>query len=108
MKASVASFQCTGSKHDFHHSVRSAPTFHSSYFDANGSMHSRNGGAPSSRLIQAQPPHSSHRTGTSPRSSGPRLLLSKTSGRNTKVLAPSSPQHHPWKDRKSTRLNSSP
>ena len=26
-------------------------------------MHSRNGGASSSRLIHAQPPHSSHRTG---------------------------------------------
>jgi hypothetical protein len=38
MKASVASFQFTGSRHDFHHSVHSAPTFHSSCLDANGSM----------------------------------------------------------------------
>src|SRR6476661_8354074 len=96
MKASVASFQLTGSRHDFHHSVHSAPTFHSSCLDANGSMHSRSGGAVSSKLIQTQPPHSSHRTGTRRRSSAPRLLSSKISGRSTNELAPSSPQHHPW------------
>src|SRR5215213_9193013 len=96
MKASVASFQFTGSKHDFHHSVRSASTFHSSCLDANGSMHSRSAGALLSRLIHAQPPHNSHLTGTSARSSAPRLLSSNTSGRNTKVLPPSRPQHHPW------------
>ena len=86
MKAAVASFQFTGSRHDFHHSMRSASTFHSSCLDANGSMQSRSGGASSSRLIHAQPPHSSHLTGTRLRSSAPRLPSSNTSGRSTKVL----------------------
>ena len=40
---------------------------------ANGSMHCRNGGASSSRLIHAHPPHTSHRTGVRSMSSGCRL-----------------------------------
>src|SRR3954452_25618616 len=96
MNASVASFQFTGSRHDFHHSVRSAPTFHSSCLDAHGSMHSRHARGLLSRVIHAQPPHNSHLTVTSAISVPPRLLSSKTSGRNTKVLTPSRPQHHPW------------
>src|SRR5882757_7068340 len=96
MKAAAASFQFTGSTHDFHHSVLSAPIFHSSYLDASGSMQSRNGGAPSSRLIHAHPPHSSHLTGISSRSSASRLPSSNAPGRSTKVFFPSRPQHHPW------------
>src|SRR5580692_5144280 len=106
MKAAVASFQFTGSRHDFHHSVRSDSTFHSSWIEANGSMHSRSGGAPSSRLIHAQPPHNSHLTETRLRSSAQRLLSSNTSGRNTKVFLPSRPQHHPWNGH--TRLRRDP
>src|SRR6516162_8134073 len=96
MKAAVASFQFTGSRHDFHHSTRSDDTFHSSCLLANGSTQSRNGGAPSSGLIHAHPPHSSHLTGLSARSSAHRLLSSNSSERSTNVLSPSSPQHHPW------------
>ena len=92
MKAAVASFQFTGSRHDFHHSVRSASTLNSSCRDANGSMQSRSGGASSSRLIHAQPPHSSHRTGASSRSSASRLASSNISERRHEgVLAVESP-----------------
>ena len=69
---------------------------HSSCLDANGSMQSRNGGASSSRLIHAQPPHSSHRTGARSRSSAHMLPSSNASGRSTNVFFPSRPQHHPW------------
>src|ERR1700754_5041547 len=96
MKAAVASFQFTGSRHDFHHSTRSAATFHSSCLDANGSRQSRNGGAPSSRFIHAHPPQSSHLTGARPRSSALRLFSSNSSDRSTKVFLPSRAQHHPW------------
>ena len=61
--ASSASFQFTGRRHAYHCSVRSDSTFHASMMVANGSMHCRNGGASSSRLIHAHPPHTSHRTG---------------------------------------------
>src|SRR6478735_4242729 len=97
MNAAVASFQLTGSRQDFHHSTRNAETFHSSCLDANGSRQSRSGGAPSSRLIHAQPPHSSHRTEARARSSAQRLFSSNSSARSTKVFLPSRPQHHPWK-----------
>src|SRR5689334_7199385 len=96
MNAAAASFQFTGSTHDFHHSVRSAPILHSSCLLANGSRQSTSGAAPSSRLIHAQPPHSSHHTGTSASSSASRLSSVKAVGRRTNVFAPSSPQHHPW------------
>lgn len=95
MNAAAASFQFTGRMHDFHHSVRSAPTFHSSYFEANGWRHSRSGGAASSRLIHAHPPHVSQRTALRARSSASRFASSKALGRSTKVLVPSSPQHQP-------------
>src|ERR1700740_454819 len=95
MKAAVASFQFTGSRHDFHHSARRDSTFHSPWIEANGSMHLRSGGAPSSRLIHAQPPHNSHLTETRLRSSAQRLVSSKTSGRSTNVFLPSRPQHQP-------------
>ena len=42
MNAAVANFQFTGSRQDFHHSTRSAETFHSSCLEANGSMQSTN------------------------------------------------------------------
>ena len=71
--ASSASFQFTGSRQAYHHSVRSDSTFHASRIVANGSMHCRSGGASSSRLIHAHPPHISHRTGTRSMSSGCRL-----------------------------------
>src|ERR1700747_1494360 len=108
MKAAVASFQFTGSRHDFHHSVRRPSTFYSSWIDANGSMQARNGGASWSRLIHAHPPHNSHLTGTSLRSSAPRLLSSKTSGLNTNVLLPSSPQLHPWNGQTKLRRDPRP
>src|ERR1700757_4214999 len=126
MKAAVASFQFTGSRHDFHHSVRRRSTFHSSWIDANGSMewrnggrpppgvvpkvsmHPRNGGASSSRLTHAPPPHNSHLTGTRLRSSARRLLSSKTSGLNTNVLLPSRPQHHPWNGQTKLRRDPRP
>src|SRR6478735_2955839 len=96
MKAAVANFQFTGSRHDFHHSTRSAETFHSSCLDANGSMQSCSGGASSSMLIHAQPPQSSQRTGASSRSSAHMLFSSNSSARSTNVFLPSRPQHHPW------------
>src|SRR3954471_5861513 len=96
MKAAVANFQFTGSRHDFHHSVRSADTLNSSCREANGSMKSSNGGASTSRLIHAQPPQSSQRTGASARSSAQRLSSSNSSARSTNVLLPSRPQHQPW------------
>ena len=68
-----ASFQFTGRRHAYHHSVRSDSTFHASRMVAAGSMHCRNGGASSSRLIHAHAPHSSHRTGVRSTSSGCRL-----------------------------------
>ena len=71
--ASSASFQFTGRRHAYHHSARSDSTFHASRMVANGSMHCRNGGASSSRLIHAHPPHTSHRTGVRSMSSGCRL-----------------------------------
>src|SRR6188472_901707 len=108
MKAAVASFQFTGSRHDFHHSTRSDDTFHSSCFEANGSRQSRNGGASSSRLIHAQPPHSSHRTDASARSSAHRLLSSNSSERSTNVFLPSSPQHHPWNGQTKLRRDPPP
>src|SRR5688572_11308562 len=106
MNAAVANFQFTGSRQDFHHSTRSAETFHSSCLEANGSMQSRRGGASSSRLIHAQPPHSSHRTEASARSSAPMLLSLNSSDRSTKVLLPSRLQHHPWNGH--TRLRREP
>src|ERR1700740_2328059 len=108
MKAAVASFQFTGSRHAFHHSVRKDSTFHWSWIDANGSMQSRNGGASSSRLIHAHPPHNSHLTGTRLRSSVTRLLSSKTSGLNTNVLLPSRPKHHPWNGQTKLRRDPRP
>ena len=71
--ASIASFQFTGRRPAYHFSVRSDSTFHASRMVAAGSMHSRTGGASSSRLIHAHPPHISHRTGTRSMSSGSRL-----------------------------------
>ena len=58
---------------------------------ANGSMQSRNGGASSSRLIHAHPPHTSHRTGLRLRSSGCRLCSANVFARVTKVFLPSTP-----------------
>ena len=58
---------------------------------ANGSMHCRNGGASSSRLIHAHPPHTSHRTGVRSRSSGCRLCSENVLALVTKVLVPSGP-----------------
>src|SRR5215212_3033026 len=106
MNAAVASFQFTGSRQDFHHSTRSAETFHSSCLEAKGSTQSRSGGASSSRLIHAQPPHSSHRTEARARSFAPKLLPSNASDRRTNVLLPSRPQHHPWNGH--TRLRRDP
>ena len=57
--ASSASFQFTGRRHANHRSVRNDSTFHASSVLAAGSMHGRNGGASSSRLIHAHPPHTS-------------------------------------------------
>src|SRR4051812_47197752 len=108
MNAAVASFQLTGSTHDFHHSVRSAPTFHSSCLEANGSRQLRSGGASSSRLIHAQPPHDSHLTGIKARSSASRLSSSKSSGRKTKVFLPSRTQHHPWNGHTKLRRDPEP
>ena len=97
MKAAVASFQFTGSRHDFHHSVRSASTLNSSCLEANGSMQSRSGGASSSRLIHAHPPHSSHRTGARREIVGAEVgFVELPRDRSTKVFLPSRPQHHPW------------
>src|SRR5215218_9651881 len=106
MKAPVASFQFTGSRHDFHHSVRSADTLNSSCRDANGSIQSRSGGASSSRLIHAHPPHSSTLTEASARSSAHKLLSSNSSDRRTNVDLPSRLQHHPWNGH--TRLRRDP
>ena len=63
-KASWASFQFTGSTKASHHSVRKDSTFQASRMLAKGSMQLRSGGASSSRLIHAQPPQTSQRTGT--------------------------------------------
>ena len=73
--ASCASFQFTGSRAAYHFSVRSDSTFQRVGIDANGSMHCRSGGASSSRLIHAQPPHTSHRTGVRLMSSGREVVL---------------------------------
>src|SRR5271163_5260645 len=102
MNAAVPNFQFTGSRQDCHHSTRSDSTFQASYIDAKGSIQSRSGGALSSRLIHTHPPQSSHLTETSCRSSTDMFSSAKASGRNTKVLRPSIPQHQPWNgDRKS-------
>ena len=83
-----ASFQFTGSRHAYHCSVRSDSTFHASRMVAAGSMHCRNGGASSSRLIHAHPPHASHRTGTRLMSSGSQVVLGERSSlRDGGVLA---------------------
>jgi hypothetical protein len=58
---------------------------------ANGSMHGRSGGASSSRLIQAQPPQTSQRTGRRSRSSGRRLCWENELRLETKVFFPSGP-----------------
>ena len=73
--ASMASFQFTGRRHAYHFSARSDSTFHASRFVAAGSRHCRTGGASSSKLIHAHPPHISHRTGTRSRSSGSQVVL---------------------------------
>ena len=86
-----ASFQFTGSRHAYHHSVRSDSTFHASRIVADGSMHCRNGGASSSRLIHAHPPHTSHRTGTRLMSSGCRLCSANVLRCGTEVFVPSGP-----------------
>ena len=91
MNASSASFQFTGRRHANHFSVRSDSTFQASMTVANGSMHWRNGAASSSRLIQAHPPHISHRTGTRFRSCGCRLCPANVFDRVTNVFVPSGP-----------------
>ena len=89
--ASTASFQFTGRRAAYHRSVRSDSTFHSSRMVAAGSMHWRNGGASSSRLIHAHPPHTSQRTGTRSMSPGSKLCSANDLRRGTPVFLPSSP-----------------
>ena len=59
----------------YHHSARSDSTFQASRMVANGSMHWRSGGASSSRLIHAQPPHTSQRTGREVDVAGLQIVL---------------------------------
>ena len=58
---------------------------------ANGSMHSRSGGALGSRLIHAHPPHVSHRTGTRSMSPAWRLCSENVRDCGTNVFLPSGP-----------------
>src|SRR5256885_6951713 len=85
-KASTASFQFTGRRAAYHFSVRSDSTFHASRMVADGSMHSRTGGASLSKLIHAHPPHVSHRTGTRSMSPGSRLCGANDLRRGTPVF----------------------
>jgi hypothetical protein len=91
MNASSASFQFTGSRNEYHHSARIDSSFHASRTVATGSRHSRNGGALSSKLIHAQPPHTSQRTDRRLMSSACRLCSEKVDPRDTNVFAPSRP-----------------
>ena len=87
-KASWASFQLTGSLKASHHSVRMASTFQASRMLAKGSMQLRSGGAPGSRLIHAQPPQTSQRTGTRSMSPAVEVVLGEGLGpRHEGVLA---------------------
>ena len=91
MNASSASFQFTGRRTAYHHSGCIVSSFQASMTVAKGSMHGRSGGAPSSRLIQAQPPQVSQRTGRRSRSAG-RMLCSENRLRlETNVFVPSGP-----------------
>ena len=90
-KASSATFQLTGRRAAYHHSARIDSTLQASCTVANGSMHRRNGGAPESRLIQAQPPQVSQRTGTRSMSPGSRLCGSNIPAWVTRALWPSVP-----------------
>ncbi len=89
--ASSASFQLTGRRNEYHHSVRIESSFQASNVVAKGSMHCRNGGASSSRLIHAEPPHISQRTGTRSMSPGCRLCSENVLALETKVFVPSVP-----------------
>ena len=89
MNASSASFQFTGRRNAYHHSGCIDSSFQASMAVANGSIEGRSGGAASSRLIQAQPPHVSHRTGRRSRSSGRRLCSENELRFDTKVFFPS-------------------
>ena len=89
--ASWASFQLTGSRKASHHSVRMASTFQASQMVAKGSMQLRSGGASSSRLIHAQPPQSSQRTGTRSIWPGSRLCSEKDFFLEMNVFLPSRP-----------------
>jgi hypothetical protein len=90
-KASWASFQLTGSTKASHHSVRMASTFQASQMVAKGSMQRRSAGACSSRLIHAQPPQSSQRTGTRSISPAARLCSENDFFLEMKVFLPSRP-----------------
>ena len=89
--ASTASFQFTGRRAAYHRSVRNDSTFHASRMVAAGSMHCRTGGASSSKLIHAHPPHTSHRTGTRSMSPGSTLCGANVLRRGMPVFVPSRP-----------------
>ncbi len=87
----MASFQFTGSRAAYHFSARIDASFHASRSDAAGSSDSRTDGAVSSKLIHAEPPQTSQRTGVASRSSSTRLCSAKLRRCVTAVFVPSSP-----------------
>jgi hypothetical protein len=90
MNASMASFQFTGRRQAYHHSARIDSTLQASSAVAAGSRQVRTDGASGSRLIQAQPPQISQRTGRrSSSSADARLCSAKLPLRGTFVLRPS-------------------
>ena len=91
-KASWASFQLTGSLKACHHSARMDSTFQASRMVAKGSMQlAQRRGVVGSRLIHAQPPQTSQRTGTRSMAPGSRLCSEKDLAFEMKVLIPSRP-----------------
>src|ERR1700722_15680029 len=94
-KASWASFQLTGSLKACHHSARMDSTRQASRMVAKGSIQLRSGGASGSRLIHAEPPQTSQRTGTRSMAPGSRFCSENERALEMKVLTTWGREHRP-------------